>query len=99
MTSNPTTILAWKPNQRPYPPTNRHSLIDPHDRPYFEFGLFDANTLRTKFAFYLEPDPLIEDTEQQQTNGRRRKCHNPNDRMNARAIALSGVGDAPILFF
>ncbi|CAF1494634.1 unnamed protein product [Rotaria sordida] len=96
MTSSATTMQAVQPNEHPYPPINQYGLVSSHDRPYAEFGHLDADTLRARFNFNFVPNPPVENTEQAQTKGSKRKHDTPSDRMNARSLTLSGLGDVPI---
>ncbi|CAF4321244.1 unnamed protein product, partial [Rotaria sordida] len=60
-----------------------------------------AATLRDQFGFILVPNSPVEGTEQEQTKGSKRKRDRESDRMNARTLALSGLGDvsSKITFF
>ncbi|CAF1559311.1 unnamed protein product, partial [Rotaria sordida] len=82
MTSSATTMHAVQPNEHPYPPIN-------------QYGLVNADTLRARFNFNFVPNPPVENTEQAQTKGSKRKHDTPSDRMNARSLTLSGLGDVP----
>ncbi|CAF1417133.1 unnamed protein product, partial [Rotaria sordida] len=55
--------------------------------------ILDAATLRNQFGFILVPNSPVEGTEQEQTKGSKRKRDRESDRMNARTLALSGLGD------